>query len=152
MADPVTLRLTAGALARRDGVLHLLYAKVGRVKAELASAFALTEGERAFARELLRAKPAFWLFRTHQRRFCADFVAIDMASPSPERRRAWAIDLKQSGLLRVGGGGASVAFARVELAIDEIARETDALRSDARVERVTGSASTLLAHLAAGSS
>lgn len=149
LVEPITLRLHLGALARRDGVVHLLHARAGKVRAPLASAFAVSEDERAFARELLRRRPSLWLFRTHQRRFCGDFVALDMASPSPSRRRAWAIDLKQGGPLRIGGGGASVAFTRLHLAVEEIAAETHAIAAGAAVERVTGAAAVVLRHLGA---
>ncbi|MCZ7683699.1 MAG: hypothetical protein M5U28_34990 [Sandaracinaceae bacterium] len=76
-------------------------------------------------------------------------MAVDMASPSPSSRRAWAIDLKQGGPLRIGGGGASVAFTRVHLAIEEIAAETKAIAPGATVERVTGAAALVLRHLGA---
>jgi hypothetical protein len=147
--EPTTLRLLLPALARRDGLLHLLQARVGKLRPELVSAFELNDDERGFARELLRRRPAFWLFRTHQRCFAGDFVAVDMASPSSAHRRAWAIDLKLGAPLKVGGGGAGVSFARVHLAIAEIATETSALSPDATVERVTGDGGAVLRHLGA---
>lgn len=147
--DPTTLRLHRAALARRDGLLHLLYARVGKLRPDIVSAFELTEDERSFARELLRRRPAFWLFRTHQRRFAGDFVAIDMASASSARRRAWAIDLKLSAPLKVGGGGAGVSFAQVDRAVAEIAEETGALTPSSMIERVTGDGDAVLRHLGA---
>jgi len=65
------------------------------------------------------------LFRADQRKFCGDFVCVDVSSP-PRRRGelclpAWdvfVIDLKRGAPLQVNGGGAGVQFKNAALAAD----------------------------------
>lgn len=51
--------------------------------------------ERHFVRELLRRKRNLWLFRCHHRRFCGDFIVVDMSGPEPERRPAMVLEVKE---------------------------------------------------------
>jgi hypothetical protein len=87
-----------------------------------AENFAFKNDEARFAKELLRRRGNFWVYRTHQARFCGDFVLVDMSSPRPAGRRVFVLDLKLGGGLKVGGGGAGVQFRNAALAVAEIAQ------------------------------
>jgi hypothetical protein len=102
-------------------------------------AFAFKSDEGLFARQLLARRSQLWLFRSHQRRFCGDFVVVDMSSPVAARRRSWIVDLKLGAPLKLGGGGAGVQLKNADRAVAEIVRETGALEPPSRPERVTGS-------------
>jgi hypothetical protein len=150
MANEIlTVRLTERAVARADGLLRALRAKVTRLRPELLSAFALENDERPFARALLARHPRFWLYRTHQRRFAGDFVVVDMSDAIVESRAAWALDLKLGADVKVGGGGAGNAFVRLDAAILEIATRDGALAPSHRVVRVTGDGAALVEWLGA---
>jgi hypothetical protein len=66
-------------------------------------AYALSGPETAFARALLRRKRNLWLYRCHQRRFCGDFVVVDMSAASP--RPARVLELKAGEVPKAGCGG-----------------------------------------------
>lgn len=72
--------------------------------------YALSGPETVFARGLLARKRNLWLFRCHQRRFCGDFVVVDMSAPV-EARTAWVLELKLGAPLRFGVGGVQLKFA-----------------------------------------
>ncbi|MGF1527220.1 MAG: hypothetical protein ACFCBW_10555 [Candidatus Competibacterales bacterium] len=104
---PVALRLSTASVARADALWRQLAGRSGRSNRqvdELIVAFAFKNDERQFARQLLSRRPHYWLFRTHQRHYCGDFVVVDMSSPKLEGRRVFVVDLKQNAPLRRGGG------------------------------------------------
>ncbi|MBZ0120110.1 MAG: hypothetical protein K8H88_24180 [Sandaracinaceae bacterium] len=140
--DPITLRLTARALARADGVFHLLKHRVGKVRPELMAAFELVADERPFARALLAKRPETWLFRSNQRAFAGDFIAIDMSCLDPGKRRALALDLKLGAPVREGAAGN--AFVRVGAAVDEIAQQTAAINTNHTIACWSGDATKIL--------
>jgi hypothetical protein len=67
----------------------------GRDGIALEHAFAFKADELAFARMLLDVQSRLWLYRTNQRAFAGDFIAVDVSSPVVTRRRAYAIELKR---------------------------------------------------------
>ena len=71
--------------------------------------------------ELTRRHRQFWVFRSNQRRFCGDFVVVDMSAPKPWHRPVWVVDLKHNGKLHLGGGGAGVQLRNRQLAVKELA-------------------------------
>lgn len=144
---PLTLRLREPALRRADGLFYLLKARLGKVRPEVFAAFAFKNDERSFARRLLERHPRYWLFRTNQQRFCGDFLAVDMASPDVASRRVLAIDLKLGKDVVEGGGGAGNSFTQLDAAVADVARRLGVISPDAAPRRLTGDASSLLAHL-----
>lgn len=125
MKCPTSLRLTGAALFRGVSLHALLMRALGVSHAlawNFAEHFAFKNDEARFAKELLRRRGNFWLYRTHQARFCGDFVLVDMSSPRPAGRSVYVLDLKLGGRLKVGGGGAGVQFRNAALAVGEIAR------------------------------
>jgi hypothetical protein len=140
--DPITLRLSARALMRADGVFHLLKHRVEKVRPELMAAFELVSDERPFARALLARRPETWLFRTNQRAFAGDFIAIDMSRLAVADRRVIGLDLKLGAPVREGGAGN--AFVRIAAAVDEIARETGAISTGHAITCMSGDATKLL--------
>src|SRR5262245_7364932 len=120
---PLSIRLRRRALDRRDA----FFALVARAlplsvdPAFGASLFAFKNDELGFARALLGRCPNLWLYRSNQRAYCGDFVAIDMSSPSPSRRRAVLIELKRGRPVRVGGGGAGVQLRNADRLVKELA-------------------------------
>jgi len=65
----------------------------------LLEQFAMREPEKRFVRALLRARSNLWVFRTNQRKWCGDFVVVDMSSPAVGERRVYVLELKASGSL-----------------------------------------------------
>jgi hypothetical protein len=118
---PLCVRLTRRALARRDAFVEAILRATRPARADAATAFhafAFKNDERSFADELLARRTHLWLFRTNQRAFCGDFVAVDMSSPAAVSRRAYVLELKASASVRVGSGGVQMrnaARALVEL-------------------------------------
>jgi hypothetical protein len=66
--------------------------------------YALSGPETVFARGVLTRKRNLWLYRCHQRRFCGDFVVVDMSAPV-DLRAAWVLELKLGEPLRFDVGG-----------------------------------------------
>ena len=86
-------------------------------------AFALSGPEVAFARTLLRRKRNLWLYRCNQRRFCGDFVVVDMSAVPP--RPIWVLELKAGEVARAGCGGWQLrAAADVVATLDEAGDHT----------------------------
>jgi hypothetical protein len=119
----------------------------GRVARSVLAAYAFRNDEGLFARELLTRATQMWLFRSNQRRFCGDFVVVDMSSPIAESRRAWVIDLKRGAPLKLGGGGAGVQLVNAPTVLAEIAHRTGVLSGSPRAEKVTGDRRAVLRHL-----
>ncbi len=102
---PSTLRLPFHAAARFS-LEQLLVAQLDCPWSEawiLREMFALSGPELGFARVMLERRRNLWLYRTNQRRYCGDFVAIDMSAP--RHRRAYALELKAGEPVRTGVGG-----------------------------------------------
>jgi hypothetical protein len=119
MRVPSTLRLPFWAAARFR-IEQIIVSQLGCPWSfgwELREMFALGGPELDFARELLLRRRNLWLYRTNQRHFCGDFVAIDMSAPRD--RRAYALELKLGAALRHDVGG--VQFAGLDDAIAELA-------------------------------
>ena len=119
MKSPFALRLPFWMASRFDLAL-LLSHQDGLTNSQARrwlEVFALSGPETVFARGLLARKRNLWLFRCHQRRFCGDFVVIDM-SASIEARTAWVLELKQGAPLRFGVGG--VQLKRAPEAVTEL--------------------------------
>ena len=106
--------------------------------------FALKQDERLFARELLYHKPHYWIFRGNQRRFCGDFVVVDMSCPVLRKRKVYVIDLKQNTPLKWGGGGAGIQFKNAARAVHMISEMTGAIPRNARYEKLVGDHRRLL--------
>ena len=146
---PTVIHLVPATVRRRDGVLaSFLCCAPGRADAgRIDGAFGLCEDERSFVRELLRARPQFWVFRSNQHAFCGDFVLVDMSSPRRERRAVFVLDLKRGAALREGGGGAGVQLTRARAAVDEIAARWSAIAAGACYRLITGDRRGVIAFL-----
>lgn len=146
---PLAIRLTRRALARHDRFCALVHelTRASRADAALAfHAFAFKADEHAFARALLARKTQLWLFRTNQRAFCGDFLAIDMSSPRPDRRRAFVLELKYGMPLRIDAGAVGVQLRNASLALRDLAR--DGVRGDGVTwSTVVGDARAIISHL-----
>ncbi len=141
MRVPSTLRLpfSAAASFRFE---QILASQVDGSWADvwaLREMFALGEPEIAFARALLERRRNLWLYRTNQRHFCGDFLAIDMSPPRD--RPTYALELKAGEPLRLDAGG--VQLSRLDAALAEVAHLTGA----GPVTTARGSADAILAWL-----
>lgn len=118
MRTPSTLRLPfwAATRFRLEQILVSQLACTWSVGWRLREMFALGAPETAFARALLERRRNLWLYRTNQRHFCGDFVAIDMSAARD--RRTYALELKSGEPLRLGAGG--VQFAGLPAALAEL--------------------------------
>ncbi|MEM9196047.1 MAG: hypothetical protein AAGF12_43180 [Myxococcota bacterium] len=150
-APRYTLRLPGAELRRTKNLERILKRAIGSsaVPKALVHAYALCPDERKFALGLLDRRSELWLFRTHQRRFCGDFVAVNMSAAKPEHRRCFLIELKRGAELRLGGGGAGIQLKNRDKAIVDIAQTTQVLPADAQPELVVGDRNAVLAHLGA---
>ena len=115
-----------------------------KVGAEVVQSFELKNDERPFVEELLRRKSNLWVFRTNQRRFCGDFIVVDMSHVEVCRRPVLALDLKQNARVKTGGGGAGIQFRNVPHALDAIAVHTRVIPRDSPYAMVTGDSRLLL--------
>jgi len=119
MRIPSTLRLPFWAAAR----FRLEQIIVSQLRCpwslgwELREMFALGGPEREFARALLGRRRNLWLYRTNQRHFCGDFIAIDMSARRD--RRVHALELKHGEPVRHDVGG--IQFGGLDDAIAELA-------------------------------
>jgi hypothetical protein len=146
---PLAVRVTRRTLVQSDYFIASILRAVRPARAATAFAFhtfAFKNDERGFARELLARRTELWLFRSNQRAFCGDFVAIDMSSPVPGRRRAFVLELKLGARLRVGSGG--VQLRNAESAVRDLGRG-GVLGDEAGFDVVTGDAERILAFLSA---
>lgn len=147
---PLVVRIAPTLLLRQRSIGPIVRAALGaRATRELVMAFEFGSDERGFCLRLVGRKTNLWLFRSNQRRFCGDFVVVDMSCPLPDARTVAVIDLKRSQPLRRGGGGAGVAFRNAADAVAEIARSTGVVSPDHEAELVTGAAAEVLAWLGA---
>jgi len=123
---PLSIRLTRRAVARRDLFVDLVQRAIRPSHADAAfafHAFAFKADEQAFARELLERRTELWLFRTNQRASCGDFVAVDMSSPWPARRRAYVIELKRGMPPRIGGGAVGLQLQNAASVVQAVAKK-----------------------------
>jgi hypothetical protein len=142
---PSTLRLPFWA-ATRFRLEEILRAQIDGPWSfawQLREMFALGEPEVDFSRALLERRRNLWLYRSNQRHFCGDFVAIDMSARRD--RRAWAIELKSGEPVRFDVGG--VQFAGLDAAIEELRP----LIGDGPVTTVRGGSEPILRWLRARS-
>lgn len=144
--DPLTLRLPSWLCGSFD--LARAIANEHRVRGRTTGAcrfdeFDMRSHERAFVKTLLARCSKLWLFRTNQRRWCGDFIAVDM-SARPAHRRAHVMELKMGERLVIGG--ARLQLAQHAAAVDElVAREV--LGAGAPCELLYGDGTAVLGHL-----
>ena len=142
-----TLQLTFG-LGERFSIHELLAAGPARSGGEayrMLEQFEVSGPERRFVRSLLRAKTNLWLFRCNQRRFCGDFIVVDMSSATAlQRRRVYVIELKANEPIKRAGG---VQLARWRDAIDEIAAYHGIIEAAVEPELIRGGEDEVLAFL-----
>jgi hypothetical protein len=119
LPDLRILRLPFALVDRDWTVRRVLAADPSRPWREgraLLDRFEMSGPERRFARALLGRKRNLWLYRCDQRRFCGDFLCVDM-SPRLALRPAAVLELKADAALTLGGGGAGVQFQNVPAAV-----------------------------------
>jgi len=145
--DPITLRLPRWLCQSFDLARAIAneHRSVGRVLGVCRfEQFDMRSHERAFVKTVLARRSNLWLFRMNQRRFCGDFIAIDMSSSRRADRRAYVMELKMNGRLVIGG--AHLQVAQYPAAIEElVAREILDARSP--VEVLHGDNDAVLLHL-----
>lgn len=147
---PFSIKLSRRALARRDAFFASILRAVRPSSAEAGAAvhaFAFKNDEERFARALLDVQSRIWLYRNNQRAFCGDFIAVDMSSPKPAKRRAIVIELKQGAPVRWGGGGAGVQLKNAAEALRDPRGAGAVLGDEAPWEMVSGDAARLLGSL-----
>jgi hypothetical protein len=151
--QPLTLRLPFAMVDRHLRIEQILAANPSRSWAQslfLLAVFALTRPEKRFACRLMQRKRNIWLFRCNQRRFCGDFVAVDMSADLPRLRSVVVIELKVGAGLRFGGAGAGNQLQRAEAAIAELVETEGVITKDTRVTLVCGDGDKVLDWIAKG--
>lgn len=121
---PMTLRLPFGMVDQHLRLEQILAADQRRSWSESLQwlpCFVLSRPEHRFARQLLERKRNIWLFRCNQKKFCGDFITVDMSAQQLDRRSVTVIELKSKGQLTLGGGGAGNQFQNAREAVDELA-------------------------------
>ena len=144
---PLTLRLPFAMADRHVRLEQVLAADQSRSWAQsypLLACFALSGPERRFVKRLLERKRNIWLFRCNQRRFCGDFIAVDMSANHPERRLVAVVELKAGGKLVLGGGGASNQLLNSRQAVDDLATTEGVIGKGTRFVPVCGDTDLVL--------
>jgi hypothetical protein len=126
------LRLPRAALARRDAIVLLADDAIAR------SNFAFKCDELGFARALLERHPNWWLYRTNQRAFAGDFVAVDLSSPRRERRPVFALELKRGERVR------TIQLANVRAVVRALA-DAGVVAANVSCESLVGDSNAVLA-------
>ena len=147
---PFMIYLPLSAVVQERGLYNLIASDPRWTRHQvrmLHNLFALQEDERRFALELLRNKPNFWVFRSNQRCFCADFLLVDMSSPTMFCRRVFVVELKQNAALRLEPGPAGIQFRNAAFAVRRLAARTGAIPPEAPFQRVVGAVDQLLTYL-----
>ncbi|MGB1012877.1 MAG: hypothetical protein ACPG4T_01995 [Nannocystaceae bacterium] len=116
---------------------------------KLREYFLLSSPERQFVRRFLHTYRNWWLYRCNQVNLCGDFIAVDMSSPAPAKRRVLVIELKQHQALVLGGGGAGNQFQRAGEAVAELVA-TEVIHNKSPVTRVCGDQDVVLLWIAGG--
>lgn len=153
--DPWTLFLPFALAHHGFNLARLLAADPERSWTEgyrLQQRFELRRPEQRFALALLRRRTNLWLFRCDQRRFCGDFVVVDMSSPWPDRRRVHVVELKQNEKLVVDERGDSVQLINHPRAVDHVALSTGIIPLGSTAQLAYGDADRVLAHFRVWSS
>jgi hypothetical protein len=148
--QPIVMKLTLSCVERNDSFYHYISSlpgRTGKQVSELVPLFDFKNDERYFARELLETKNNFWLFRCNQRKFCGDFLAVDMSSNDIRFRDTYVIDLKQNAPLKTNGGGAGNQFINSGEACDWIAEEYHIIDSRVNIRKLSGDKSCILNYL-----
>lgn len=147
--DPFTLRLPPWLCRSFDlaRVIANEHRAIGRsVGACQYDCFDMRSHERAFVKTLLSRRRNLWLFRTNQRKFCGDFIAVDMSPSRPAQRRAFVLELKMGDRLVIGGARLQCANHRAAVA-ELVARAV--LAAESPVELLYGGETAVLSHLGA---
>ena len=139
---PIVVSLSSACLTS-EHALFQMFADADKKKTrhqlrELHALFAMEEDEREFARVILDQKPNYWVFRANQKKFCGDFIVVDMSCPDASNRKPIVVELKRGATLKLGGGGASNQLCNAAEAICAIATHTQAVPVDAVFEKAVG--------------
>jgi len=148
---PLSIKLTRRVVSRRDLFCELVQKTIQPSQANAAfafHAFAFKADEDDFARELLGKRTELWLFRSNQRAFCGDFLAIDMSSPVPARRRVYVIELKRGMPPRLGGGAVGVQMRNAAMAVRGLSAQRLVPEEDASYTTVSGDGSEIVSMFA----
>ena len=149
-STPITLKIPTKWLRYSQSLAYLLASSFSlsrRTVHRLVEEFAFCNDEEKFAKTLLQRKKNLWVFRTSQKNFCGDFVIVDMSSPDPSYRQVFILDLKFGARLKIGGGGAGIQFSRSPLAIEDIAKHTGIIPTNAKYELLSGDRREILTYL-----
>lgn len=147
---PTALRIPNHWLKYCQSLGYLLAQTVQAPKPVVHSwvgSFQFKNDEKLFAKTVLRIKQNLWVFRTHQQRYCGDFVIVDMSSPDPVLRPVYLLDLKAGADLKVGGGGAGIQFRNAPHAVEEIAKETQIIPDAPQFKLLSGDRRAILQFL-----
>lgn len=145
--DPLTLRLPSWLCDSFD--LARAIANEHRTRGRATGVcrfdcFDMRSHERGFVKTMLARRSNVWLFRTNQRRWCGDFIAIDMSSSRRAERHAYVMELKMGERLVIGG--ARLQCAQYRAAVDElVAREI--LDDTSPVALLYGDGAAVVEHL-----
>lgn len=115
----------------------------------LLEQFAMREPEKRFVRVLLRERTNLRVFRTNQRRWCGDFVVVDMSSPQPASRRVYVLELK-AGQVVTEAGETHRQLSRYADAVAEIARDQGIVEAGATPTLLVGSPEDVLSFFGIG--
>ncbi len=147
--DPLTLRLPPWLCQSFDlaRVIANEHRAIGRsVGVCHYDRFDMRSHERTFVKTLLSRRRNLWLFRANQRKFCGDFIVVDMSPSRGSQRRASVMELKTGDRLVIGGARLQCANHRAAVA-ELVAR--DVLAAESPVELLYGCETAVLSHLGA---
>ncbi|XXX76314.1 hypothetical protein WMF30_52555 [Sorangium sp. So ce134] len=79
-----------------------------------------------------------WLFRSNQRAYCGDFLALGMPSPWPARRRSHVIRLKRGMPVWIGGGAVELQLRNAASAVQGLAQQGGVLGDETTYITMSG--------------
>jgi hypothetical protein len=145
--DPLTLRLPSWLCDSFD--LARVIANEHRSRGRTTGVcrydqFEMRSHERAFVKTVLARRSNVWLFRTNQRKWCGDFIAIEMSSSRRVDRCAYVMELKTG--VPLATGGARLQCSHFRAAVDELVAR-GVLADSSPVELLYGDGPAVLTHL-----
>lgn len=146
---PITLQLNKTAVSGPNGMKDYLSGLGRWTRFQLRvlyGMFGFCSTEKAFARDLLCSEHPFCVFRSNQRKFCGDFVIVDMSQRKRRARKVYLVEMKERIALKVDKG-AGFQCRNGRAALEAIAQETGIIPPDAPYEKLVGDRAHLLEYL-----
>lgn len=146
---PIALQLNRKAVSEPNGLREVLSGLGSWTRFQLRmlyGMFGFCSSEKDFAHDLLCSEHPFCVFRSNQRKFCGDFVVVDMSEVRRRARKVYLVEMKERIALKIGKG-AGIQCRNGRAALEAIAKETGIIPPDAPYEKLVGDRTHILEYL-----